>query len=106
MTEVLPSCIPLEKSLIVSFPGVTPLSDRVKQWHLGILSSFDRRYEDDQEEAIEEAYQDYLFRQGQRAKIAELKNTKEAKPGDLLGKASAEVREEREEAYLNQRSLC
>lgn len=40
---------------------------------------------------MEEAYQDYLFRQGQRAKAAQLKLAKEAKPGDLFAPAAAEV---------------
>ena len=50
-----------------------------------------RRYEDDQEEAMEEAYQEYLFRQGQRQKAAELKAAKEAKPGDLFKQPAEEV---------------
>ncbi len=41
---------------------------------------------------MEEAYQEYLFRQGQRQKAAELKNEKEAKPGDLFKQANREVR--------------
>lgn len=33
---------------------------------------------------MEEAYQEYLFRQGQRARAAEIKADKEAKPGNVL----------------------
>ena len=33
---------------------------------------------------MEEAYQEYLQRQGQRAKALELKRAKAAKPGDLF----------------------
>ena len=40
---------------------------------------------------MEEAYQEYLFRQGQRQKAAELKSTKEAKPGDLFKQPNVEV---------------
>ena len=65
--------------------------EAVREVPKGTLFCFCRRYEDEQEEAMEEAYQDYLFRQGQRTKAAELKNAKEPKPGDLFKDAIAEV---------------
>ena len=42
-----------------------------------------RRYEAEQEEAMEEAYQSYLERQGQRAKAARAKRARLGKTGDL-----------------------
>ena len=42
-----------------------------------------RRYEAEQEEAMEEAYQSYLERQGQRAQAARAKRARLGKTGDL-----------------------
>lgn len=50
-----------------------------------------RRYEAEQEEAMEEAYQSYLQRQGQRAKIAAQKRARLEKPGDVLNEPTQEL---------------